>query len=207
MTAPHVPSDNAAIEAAHAKVRETADLRLLTVIGQYIAKPNRWNREIVLGAMQAVEDEHYADMERRLNRAPGSLGRPSGGGALIGCVEAWEDSRGQFAGLCRGKDGLLQPAAFTCPNLGHVCRPDCHAWDGARCHNVSLSDIYPPQIKPPQITHDMQPANREIRKACATSAALIAGHYRGQADFAPPVTMHGDTGPLTINPEDAGDGA
>jgi hypothetical protein len=69
MTAPHVPSDNAAIEAAHAKIRETADLRLLTVVGWFIAKPSRWNREVVLEAMQAVEDEHIAELERLAGRA------------------------------------------------------------------------------------------------------------------------------------------
>jgi hypothetical protein len=105
MTAPHIPSDNAAIEAAHAKIREVADLHLLTVIGEFIKRPTRWNYERGLLAMQAVADEHFAELERLAGRAPGAFREPSGR------VEAWEDSRGRgsFAGLTRGPDGTLEP--------------------------------------------------------------------------------------------------
>jgi hypothetical protein len=151
MTAPHVPSDNAAIEAAHAKIRETADLRLLTVVAEFIARPARYNREKVLGAMQAVEDEHYTEMERALGRAPGSLGRPSGG-----------DERGSFAGLTRGFDGSLEPErnphGLVCM-YGGAAKPCLQGCGETGWCKRTLADNG-------GVTVATVPANKALRDAC-----------------------------------------
>jgi hypothetical protein len=106
------------------------------------------------------------------------------------------DERGSFAGLVRGPDGSLEPAGFTCPNLGHQCRPGCHAWDGTRCHNLSLADIAPPATG--GVTHaypaDAMPAG--LKKAC---------EHRPEAAFGAPMTVYGSAGPYRpTNPEDDG---
>jgi hypothetical protein len=102
MTA-HVPSDDSAILAAHAKIREAAELRLLDTVTAFLARPTaRWHLEALKGAAEAVRDQAIADLERQLGRAPGALRCPPAAEEPTGATSHGSDDRGPFSNVPNG---------------------------------------------------------------------------------------------------------
>ena len=63
---PHVTSDNAAIEAAHRRVYETAQRRFATVCDHFLRRPSPLSYDDVLQAARSLLTQHYTRLEQRI---------------------------------------------------------------------------------------------------------------------------------------------
>lgn len=76
MTAPHLASDNVAIDAAHQRRMENARNALDAAVAAFHLRPApRWHLEALIRAAGALRDEAIAGLERAYGRSEGSFGR------------------------------------------------------------------------------------------------------------------------------------
>lgn len=150
MTAPHIASDNTAIDAAHQRRMENARNALDAAVAAFHLRPApRWHLEALIRAAGALRDEAIAGLERAHGRQDGGFRGegyerpPAAGKGSCACPPGYED------GGC-----VFEPP--VCPRKAVA----------AITHT------------PGSPMHSLGGSMHERTEARLAAAAEIAGHYR-----------------------------